>query len=70
MRSLTQGHSFWQKEKRGGGGGGKKKGTEQPSLSRSLANGADAQLSLEFSGPGTLPGISMDFLAGPRPCPY
>lgn len=48
----------------------KKKGTEQPSLSRSLANGADAQWSLEFSGPGTLPGINMDFLAGPRPCPY
>lgn len=46
-----------------------KKGTEQPSLSRSLANGADAQLSLVFSGPGTLPGISMDFLASPRPCP-
>lgn len=43
-----------------------KKGTEQPSLSRSLANGADAQLSLVFSGPGTLPGISM---ASPRPCP-
>lgn len=63
MRSLTQSHSFWQKREEN------KKGTEQPSLSRSLANGADAQLSLVFSGPGTLPGISMDFLAGPRPCP-
>lgn len=66
MRSLTQGHSFWQKRKKEE----KKKGTEQPSLSRSLANGADAQLSLEFSGPGTLPGINTDFLAGPRPCLY
>lgn len=34
-----------------------------------MANGADAQLSLEFSGPGTLPGININFLAGPRPCP-
>lgn len=60
MSSLVQDHSFWQN------------GIEQPSLSRSLAKGKDAQLSLECPGlfsviqvvwnpvQGTLPGISVN----------
>lgn len=60
MRSLAQGHSFWQNC------------TEQPlipcsqlSLSRSLANGVDAQLPLEFPGPILLAKLTGTQAQGP-----